>query len=136
MVYITNITDEKGQRMDIGVPGKTLTPGEGMEFPDEVADIYGIVAAEKKGFVSIEMVKSAPVGAAVLVDDAEQDDPGSKKKEDGTGSLDDGRKDPADDTSLNKDDDLDDKGAAPVDEGPVDKDKKSTEKPKKSNRKK
>lgn len=63
MVYITNIS----KNVSVGIAGKTLKPGMGNDFEDAVAEIYGVVAAEKKGLISIEMVKSVPGGVAIPV---------------------------------------------------------------------
>lgn len=62
MVYITNITPN----ISVGVAGKILKPGDGREFEDVVADVRGVAAAQKKGLISIEMVKDIPEGVRVI----------------------------------------------------------------------
>lgn len=64
MVYITNITTN----VSVGISGMTLKPGQGREFDDSVAEVHGVAAAERKGLISIEMVKSVPGGVAMPVE--------------------------------------------------------------------
>lgn len=55
-VFITNATTN----MDISVRGKTLKPGKGDVFVEDVSKQDGVVAYVKRGFLKVEMVKESP----------------------------------------------------------------------------
>ena len=55
-VYITNIT----QNMDISIQGKTLKPGEGDVFSEEVSKRDGIVAFVRKSFLAVAVADDVP----------------------------------------------------------------------------
>lgn len=59
-VYIKNISN-----FDISVRSKTLKPGKGDVFPEEVSKQDGVVAYQKKGWLQVEMVKESPDGVSV-----------------------------------------------------------------------
>lgn len=61
-VYITNIA-----KFDISIKEKTLKPGSGDVFSEEVSKQDGVVAFAKKGWLKVEMVKEFPEGVAAGV---------------------------------------------------------------------
>ena len=61
-VFITNATTN----MDISVRGKTLKPGKGDVFAEEVSKQDGVVAYVKRGFLKVEMVKESPPDAVAV----------------------------------------------------------------------
>ena len=61
-VYIKNIAN-----FDISVRSKTLKPGMGDVFSDEVSKQDGVVAYQKKGWLEVEMVKESPDAVSVGV---------------------------------------------------------------------
>lgn len=60
-VYITNIT----KNIHIGVGHRTLKPGIGDTFSDEVAEQPGVIAYVKKGWLKSEMIKEVPDAVSV-----------------------------------------------------------------------
>lgn len=60
-MYIKNIT----KNIDIGIRSRTLKPGCGDTFPDEVAEQPGVFAYIKKGWLKSEMVKEVPGAVSV-----------------------------------------------------------------------
>lgn len=61
-VYITN-----AEKFDISIREKTLKPGSGDVFSDEIATQEGVVAFIKKGWLKCEMVKESPDAVSVEV---------------------------------------------------------------------
>ena len=59
-VYITNDT----KNIDISIRERTLKPGSGGVFSEEILKQDGVVAFVKKGWLKIEMVKESPEGVA------------------------------------------------------------------------
>jgi len=59
-VYITNVT----KNMDVSIRERTLKPGKGDVFSEEVSKQDGVVAFARKGWLKIEMVKESPEGIA------------------------------------------------------------------------
>lgn len=62
-MYITNITTN----IHVGVGSRTLKPGEGAEFDDSVVNA-AVNGFEQRGWLKIEMVKTAPVEFVSVVD--------------------------------------------------------------------
>lgn len=61
-VYITNVA-----KFDVSIRERTLKPGSGDVFSEEVSKQDGVVAFAKKGWLKIEMVKESPDGVAAGV---------------------------------------------------------------------
>ena len=59
-VYIENVT----KNIDISIRERTLKPGSGGVFSEEVSKQDGVVAFVKRGWLKIEIVKESPDGVA------------------------------------------------------------------------
>lgn len=60
-VRITNVT----KNIDVGIRGKTLKPGCGDTFLDDIAEQPGVIAYVKKGWLKSEMIKEVPGAVSV-----------------------------------------------------------------------
>lgn len=59
-MYIKNVT----KNIDIGIKGRTLKPGCGDVFSDEISEQSGVAVYIKKGWLKAEMVKEVPGGVS------------------------------------------------------------------------